>query len=58
MFCFTLKQKDYLIDKLVVEMGNLQIPQASLSLLAVSRQDVLLQQQVHLTGQRTGNYNY
>lgn len=37
LLCFKLKQIIYLIDKLMVEMGDLQIPQASLSFFAVSR---------------------
>lgn len=52
----------HLVDKLVVEMWNLQIPEASLSLLSVSGQDVLLQQQVHLTkhteGEKKNQQNY
>lgn len=35
----------------MVEMGDLQISQASLSLLTVPRKDVLLQQQIHLAGE-------
>lgn len=41
----------YLIDKLVVEVGHLELSQASLCLIAVSRQEILLQQQVHLLAQ-------
>lgn len=37
-----------LVDELVVEVWDLQVPQAALGLLWVSRQDELLQQQVHL----------
>lgn len=37
-----------LVDELVVEVWDLQVPQAALGLLWVPRQDELLQQQVHL----------
>ena len=41
----------YLVDKLMVEVWHLQLSQASLGLLAVPRQEILLQQQVHLIAQ-------